>query len=179
MPGSGTNSSTRSFSPRGVRESGGSLTTNAADLDRIDNEESENPGALLRRGFQALKARKFSIPFFYTGAPKLGQNQPNWASQALLDRKEAPTHMHPDKPFSFRTLRRKVARKNWCAKRDSNPRPPRCKRDALPLSYSRVDRKRVTANPVPARETPVAGMPGDSKINPDLSGTALAGRPEV
>lgn len=25
----------------------------------------------------------------------------------------------------------------WCAKRDLNPRPPRCKRDALPLSYSR------------------------------------------
>jgi hypothetical protein len=58
-------------------------------------------------------------------------------------------------------------------------RQTRCKRDALPLSYSRVDGKRVTANPVPARETPVAGMPGDSKINPDLSGTALAGRPEV
>ena len=26
----------------------------------------------------------------------------------------------------------------WCAKRDLNPRPPRCKRDALPLSYSRI-----------------------------------------
>ena len=28
-----------------------------------------------------------------------------------------------------------------CVKRDLNPRPPRCKRDALPLSYSRVFRE--------------------------------------